>query len=62
MERPSDSSRCGVYGEGRINAEGRFVALQEAVRALGLPLGQRIREYTVYDSDEGVDRGWLDRP
>lgn len=50
-----------VYGAGRVTAEARFVALLADVRALGLPLGQKIREYTVYDTAEDVDRGWIDR-
>jgi non-canonical purine NTP pyrophosphatase (RdgB/HAM1 family) len=50
-----------VYGVGRAEAEARFAALSDEVAALGHPLGQRIREYTVYDSDEGVDAGWLSR-
>jgi inosine/xanthosine triphosphate pyrophosphatase family protein len=48
-----------VYGVGRPAADARFDALLAELVATGLPLGQRIREYTVYDSDVAVDRGWL---
>ena len=48
-----------VYGAGRRSADDKFAALLAELEATGLPLGQRIREYTVYDSDVGVDRGWL---
>lgn len=48
-----------VYGVGRPAAERRFDALVADLCALGLDLGQLIREYTVYDSNVDVDRGWL---
>lgn len=48
-----------VYAVGRPNAEVQFAALLEDLRPLGLRYGQRIREYTVYDSNAAVDRGWL---
>jgi hypothetical protein len=27
---------------------------------MGLTLTQRLREWTVYDSNHGLDRGWLE--
>lgn len=48
-----------VYGLGRANAEARFTALLEDLSATGLKLTQRMREWTVYDSNHGLDRGWL---
>jgi hypothetical protein len=44
---------------GRTRAEERFTALLAALEALGVPLRARIREYTVYDSNVALDRGWL---
>lgn len=49
-----------VYAVGRQSAEAQFAALLEDLRPLGLRYGQRIREYTVYDSNAAVDRGWLE--
>jgi inosine/xanthosine triphosphate pyrophosphatase family protein len=49
-----------VYGLGRPGAELEFAALLEQLRPLELRYGQRIREYTVYDSNAAVDRGWLE--
>lgn len=48
-----------VYGLGRPRAEARFAALVDAIHAGGHATRGRIREYTVYDSDVTVDRGWL---
>jgi inosine/xanthosine triphosphate pyrophosphatase family protein len=45
---------------GRISANARFDALRAALEALpSVRVVKRISEYTVYDSDVGVDRGWL---
>ncbi|MFP2925820.1 non-canonical purine NTP pyrophosphatase [Pyxidicoccus sp. 3LG] len=49
-----------VYGLGRANADARFTALLEDLAAMGLTLTQRLREWTVYDSNHGLDRGWLE--
>lgn len=46
------------YHVGRATAEARFGALLAALEALGHPLKNRLREYTVYDSDVAVDEGW----
>ncbi|MBZ4421903.1 hypothetical protein [Myxococcus sp. RHSTA-1-4] len=48
-----------VYGLGRANAEARFTALLEDLAGTGLTLTHRLREWTVYDSNHGLDRGWL---
>ncbi len=48
-----------VYGLGRANADARFSALLEDLAGTGLTLTQRLREWTVYDSNHGLDRGWL---
>lgn len=44
---------------GRERAEARFAALLSALSPLPFRVRARIREYTVYDSDVSVDRGWL---
>ncbi|MCP3137934.1 non-canonical purine NTP pyrophosphatase [Pyxidicoccus xibeiensis] len=49
-----------VYGLGRANADARFTALLADLAGLGLTLTQRLREWTVYDSNHGLDRGWLE--
>lgn len=48
-----------VPGLGRARAEERFVALEASLSTLGLPIVARHREYTVYDSDVALDRGWI---
>lgn len=49
-----------VYGLGRKNADARFTALLEDLSGTGLTLTQRPREWTVYDSNHALDRGWLE--
>lgn len=49
-----------VYGLGRANADARFTALLEDLAGTGLTLTQRLREWTVYDSNHALDRGWLE--
>jgi non-canonical purine NTP pyrophosphatase (RdgB/HAM1 family) len=44
---------------GRARAEERFAALEASISTLGLPVTARHREYTVYDSDVALDRGWI---
>lgn len=59
--RPGEEDRfltLRVPGAGQPAAEARFRALLDAVEALPYPIRSRIREYTVYDSDVQVDRGW----
>jgi hypothetical protein len=48
-----------VYGEGRAASEARFAALLASLDETGLPLSHRLREYTVFDSNGDLDRGWL---
>ncbi|HUQ06654.1 MAG TPA: non-canonical purine NTP pyrophosphatase [Kofleriaceae bacterium] len=45
-------------GLGRGSADARFAALEAAVEALPVTIGRRVREYTVYDSNLALDRGW----
>jgi hypothetical protein len=47
-----------VPGLGRPNAEARFTALLRDLKETGLSLSYPLREYTVYDSNHGLDRGW----
>ncbi len=47
-----------VYHRGRQAAEALFDALLFDLGALGFPLKNRLREYTVYDSNLSLDRGW----
>jgi inosine/xanthosine triphosphate pyrophosphatase family protein len=59
--RPGEEDRfltLRVPGLGQPAAEARFRALLDVVEALPFPVRNRIREYTVYDSDVHVDRGW----
>ena len=49
-----------AFGLGRANAEARFDAVLDAIRSLGLPIRNRVREYTVFDSNPAIDRGWID--
>lgn len=51
-----------VYGVGRIAAEERFEALCRDLAGRGHPLTNRLREYTLYDSNVHVDAGWIDPP
>lgn len=48
-----------VYEMGRRNAEECFEALRNAVTEAGFDWSEPIREYTVYDSNVSVDKGWL---
>ncbi len=45
-------------GLGREAADARFDRLVEALEALGVACRHRAREFTLYDSDLSVDRGW----
>lgn len=51
-----------VYGRGRPHAEARFAAVLASIHGRGYATRGRVREYTVYDSDLAVDRGWLGSP
>ena len=48
------------YQVGRATADARFEGVLEAVRALGLTLKNRAREFTVFDSAPQIDAGWMD--
>jgi inosine/xanthosine triphosphate pyrophosphatase family protein len=47
------------YQVGRVTADARFERVVDEVRALGLPLKNRAREYTVFDSAPQIDSGWM---
>jgi hypothetical protein len=46
------------FGVGPAAADARFEAVMALVRARGLNVRDRVREYTVYDSAMQADRGW----
>jgi hypothetical protein len=48
-----------VYNAGRRNALARFDALVSDLLAAGYALGNRLREYTLYDSAVRLDAGWI---
>ncbi|MFK8003581.1 MAG: non-canonical purine NTP pyrophosphatase [Polyangiales bacterium] len=48
-----------VYEAGRRRAEERFATLRDAIQQAGFEWREPIREYTVYDSNVSVDKGWL---
>ncbi|MFZ5444280.1 MAG: non-canonical purine NTP pyrophosphatase [Myxococcota bacterium] len=47
------------YQVGRHTADARFEALLDEVRTLGVPLKNRAREFTVFDSAPSLDAGWM---
>ncbi|MCP3100349.1 hypothetical protein LZ198_15885 [Myxococcus sp. K15C18031901] len=49
-----------VHGLGKANADARFQSLVEDLASQGHTLTQRLREFTVYDSNHALDRGWLE--
>jgi hypothetical protein len=51
-----------VYGEGRARANRRFEELLRELEAGGYALSNKLREYTLYDSNSSVDAGWSDPP
>jgi hypothetical protein len=51
-----------VYGVGRQSAEAVFERLIQDLQAGGYTLSNRLREYTIYDSNIAVDAGWIDAP
>ncbi len=48
-----------LYGVGRCSAQASFDALLTALKGEGLKLSQPQKEYTVYDSNLNLDRGWF---
>lgn len=47
------------YRVGRATADARFERVLDDVRALGVPLKNRAREFTVFDSAPSLDAGWM---
>lgn len=47
------------YRVGLTTAEARFERVLEELRALGVPLKNRAREYAVFDSAPQIDAGWM---
>lgn len=47
------------YRVGRATAEARFERVLDELRLLGIPLKNRSREYTVFDSAPQIDAGWM---
>ncbi len=45
-------------GLGRASADARFAALEAAMALQPVAITRRVREYTVYDSNLALDRGW----
>ena len=48
------------YMRGRSAAEKSFDGLLEALKSKGFWLSNVLREYTVYDTNLGLDAGWID--
>ena len=48
-----------AHAVGRTTAEARFAALCTEVALAGHLVRSRVREYTVFDTNVGLDRGWL---
>lgn len=62
-QNPSSNERfvtLRAFGLGRPNAELRFQALLDAITKLGVPIRNKVREYTVFDSNPAIDRGWIE--
>jgi hypothetical protein len=51
-----------VYGAGRRSAFVRLEALERDLSAAGFAIVNRQREYTLFDSAERLDAGWIDGP
>lgn len=45
---------------GRITAEARFATVCQEIERAGYVVRNRIREYTVFDTNVGLDRGWIE--
>src|SRR4051794_31624594 len=50
------------YGVGKVRAGERFEALLRALTADGFTLSNKLREYSVFDSNIALDAGWIDAP
>jgi hypothetical protein len=65
MERDGRSERFVTlrhYGMGRRNACIRLEALERDLTTAGFTVINRQREYTIFDSAEHLDAGWIDPP
>jgi hypothetical protein len=51
-----------LYGVGRRSAFARLDALEHDLAAAGYAIVNRQREYTIFDSAEHLDAGWIDSP
>jgi hypothetical protein len=51
-----------VYGAGRQRAETAFDDLLGDLESAGFALSNRLREYTLFDSNITIDAGWIDAP
>jgi hypothetical protein len=51
-----------LYGVGRRTAFARLDALERDLGAAGFAVVNRQREYTIFDSAESLDAGWIDPP
>ena len=51
-----------VFEAGRVRAERAFDALLADLDGAGYAVTNRLREYTIYDSNRRVDAGWIDAP
>ncbi len=49
-----------AHRAGRVTAEARFAAVVALVESEGLVIRNRIREYTVFDTNVALDRGWIE--
>ena len=64
----SDAESCErfvtlrVYAAGRVRAEVAFDGLLADLDAAGHAVTNRLREYTIYDSNAAVDAGWAEAP
>lgn len=47
------------YQVGQATADARFERVLDELRALGVPLKNRAREYAVFDSAPAIDAGWM---
>jgi hypothetical protein len=51
-----------IYGAGRLRAEASFEKLLNDLVSMGYSLSNKLREYTLYDSNITIDAGWIDAP
>jgi hypothetical protein len=48
-----------AFGLGRVSAEARFQALLSEITHQQIPIRNKVREYTVFDSNPAIDNGWI---